>query len=165
MPGILPFGGQVDWPADQGTIGLVGVAPWATLDFLRVLYSQIMATKDWHLRRVIADINPKLPSRGRHLELGERDRLPYIAEPIKELSAKEATVVVVVPCNTTHVLYDRWARDAPVPVPPIIEATVKAVLSEGARRIATLASRAISRYGIYEQQILEQDMDVVRLSD
>lgn len=164
MPKILPFGGQVDWPANEGTIGVVGVAPWATLDFLRLLYSQTVATKDWHFPRVIADINSKLPSRGRHLELGERDPSPYIAESINELSAKGATVVVV-PCNTAHILYDRWARDAPVPVPHIIEATVKAVLSEGARRIATLASRAISTYGIYEQQILKHGMDLVPLSE
>lgn len=164
MPRISPLGGEVNWPTYEGAIGVVGVAPWATLDFLRTLYFRVDATKDWHFPRVIADINTKLPSRGRHLELGERDPSPFIAESIYELATQGATIVVV-PCNTAHILYARWAKDAPVAVPHIVEVTVAAIRSQGATRVATLASRAVSSCRLYEDKIVERGMDVLPLSD
>lgn len=145
---IAPPGGAVDWPADEGTIGVVGVAPWATIDFLRALYAQVQATRDWHYPRVIADINTKLPSRGRHLELGETDPSPLIAQNIRELAAQGATVVVV-PCNTAHVLYARWALDATVVVPSIIDATVADIVGQGARRVASLTSKGLRTHDLY----------------
>jgi aspartate racemase len=102
MPKIKPLGGEVDWPIDEGTLGIVGVAPWATLEFCKVLYTRVLATKDWHYPRVIVDINTKLPSRGRYFQLGETDPSPAIKESISELHLQGATVVVV-PCNTAHV--------------------------------------------------------------
>ena len=62
----------------QKIIGVVGVAPWSTLEFLEVLFKQFVVEKDWHYPRVISDINTKIPSRGRHFELGENDFSPYI---------------------------------------------------------------------------------------
>jgi aspartate racemase len=148
MPHILPPGGAVDWPADEGTIGVVGVAPWATIDFLRALYAQVSATRDWHYPRVIADINTKLPSRGRHLELGETDPSPFIAQTVNELAAQGASVVVV-PCNTAHVLYERWSAGSPVPVPSIIEATVRDVLDQDAHRVACFTSASLRTHDLY----------------
>ena len=87
MPTISPPGGDVSLSADEGVIGVVGVAPWATLDFLNALYKRVPATKDWHFPRVLCDVNTKLPSRGRHFELGERDPSPFIKDSIAELAA------------------------------------------------------------------------------
>lgn len=148
MPTIKPRGGDVAWPADEGVIGVVGVAPWATLQFLKTLYAQIQAAKDWLYPRVIADINTKIPSRGRHFQLGEEDPSPFIAATIAELHGQGATVVVV-PCNTAHVLYETWAKDAPVPVPHIVEETVSLAAEAGATRIAPLTSSSLADFDLY----------------
>ena len=82
MPIIRPPGGDVNWPEDEGTLGIVGVAPWATINFCKLLYGLIKAEKDWHYPRIIADINTKIPSRGRYFQLGETDPSPAIAMTI-----------------------------------------------------------------------------------
>lgn len=164
MPNLKPPGGEVSWSNDEGVIGVVGVAPWATLDFLRALYSRVPAQKDWHFPRVIADINCKLPSRGRHLELGERDPSPFIAETISELAGQGATVVVV-PCNTAHILYERWAASASVIVPNIVDETVRTIARLGARHVATLASASIYRSGLYAAALDSAGIESTLLSD
>jgi len=151
MPQIFPADEAVSWPAGEGVIGVVGVAPWATVDFLRVLYQQVDAQKDWHFPRVLCDINTKLPSRGRHFDLGERDPSPYIAQTIAELAQQGATLVVV-PCNTAHILYSRWAADAPVKVPSIVEASVQSVPA-GTAKVAVFASTSVYKHALYEQAL------------
>jgi aspartate racemase len=164
MPTIQPVDAAVSWPADEGAIGVVGVAPWATLEFLRCLYSQVHASKDWHYPRVLCDINTKLPSRGRHFELGERDPSPFIAATIDELAQQGATLAVV-PCNTAHILYDRWAADAPIPVPNIVDVTVETMHVKGVRKAAVFASRSLSRHGLYEKALQGAGLAIARLND
>lgn len=180
MPEIPPPGGEVDWPAAEGTLGVVGVAPWATVDFCRALYSRVRASKDWHYPRVLLDVNTKIPSRGRHLQLGEADPSPAIAATIRELAAAGATVAVVV-CNTAHVLYERWSKDSPIPVLDIVDETVAAAAATGARCIvpfvsASLASRNLygvrararglrcERLGPEDQRFVEELIETVKVS-
>lgn len=162
MPHIQPVDAVVSWPANEGVIGVVGVAPWATVDFLKALYAQVDAEKDWHFPRVLCDINTKLPSRGRHLELGERDPSPFIAETIAELAHQGATVVVV-PCNTAHILYSSWGANAPVDVPSIITAAVSAV-EKAQGQVAVFASKSIYQYGLYEKALAEANKGFASLS-
>jgi aspartate racemase len=163
MPKITPPGGDVAWPEDEGILGVVGVAPWATLQFCQIFYSLIDARKDWHYPRVLLDINTKLPSRGRHLQLGERDPSPFIAETIAELAANGATVAVVA-CNTAHILFDRWAVDAPIPVINIIDAVIGAAKVQGAIKVATLASGSLAAYDLYNRCAEEAGLTCCRLS-
>ncbi|MCR4509702.1 aspartate/glutamate racemase family protein [Pseudomonas sp. GLN_6] len=162
MPLILPVDDAVSWPVDEGVIGVVGVAPWATIDFLRALYLQVAAEKDWHYPRVLCDINTKLPSRGRHLQLGERDPSPFIAETIVELAHQGASLVVV-PCNTAHILYPAWAADAPVAVPSIVQASVVAVAGASGQ-VAVFASRSVYQHGLYERALSAAGLSMAVLS-
>lgn len=163
MPEIAPPGGAVDWPSDEGAIGVVGVAPWATLDFCRALYAEIHAAKDWHFPRVLLDINTKIPSRGRHLQLGETDPSPAIAATIRELAAQGATVAVVV-CNTAHILYDRWATGSPVPVPHIVQETVALAAQQGGRRVTPLVSSSLAEHDLYGREVELAHLECRRLS-
>lgn len=158
MPAIPPPGGEVDWPEAEGTLGVVGVAPWATIDFCRELYACVRASKDWHYPRVLLDVNTKIPSRGRHLQLGETDPAPAIAETIRELAASGATVAVVV-CNTAHILRDRWARGAPIPVLDILDETVAAAAAAGARRVAPLVSASLAARDLYGERARARGLD------
>jgi len=164
MPRILPVDEEVSWPSNEGAIGIVGVAPWATIDFLKALYAQVSASKDWHYPRVLCDINTKLPSRGRHLELGERDPSPFIAATIAELAEQGATLAVV-PCNTAHILYSRWASGSPIPVPNIVTATIDVLGTGGAKKAAVFVSPSLHRHGIYQQAILSAGIDAVSLDE
>jgi aspartate racemase len=151
MPRVAPPGGAVDWPEAEGVLGVVGVAPWATIEFCRVLYQAVAATKDWHFPRVVLDINTKIPSRGRHLQLGETNPSSAIAWTIAELAGMGATVAVVV-CNTAHILYEQWARNAPIPVLNIIEATVGCAVESGSERVAPLVAASLARYDLYGER-------------
>jgi len=148
MPRISPPGGAVDWPEAEGVLGVVGVAPWATIEFCRVFYQSIDASKDWHFPRVVLDINTKIPSRGRHLQLGETDPSSAIAATIAELASMGATVAVVV-CNTAHILYDRWAHSAPIPVLDIIDETLRCALERGANRVTPLVAASLAAHDLY----------------
>jgi aspartate racemase len=152
MPAIKPIGGEVDWPHDEGTLGIVGVAPWATLEFCKVLFGQINARKDWHFPRVIVDQNSKIPSRGRHLDLGEPDPSPAIAATIRELASQGASVVVV-PCNTAHILFDRWAKESPVPVPNIVDETVALAMGGGTACLTPFVSASLARADLYGRAV------------
>lgn len=163
MPRILPVDDIVSWPQEEGAIGVVGVAPWATIDFLKALYEQVKAEKDWQYPRVLCDINTKLPSRGRHLELGERDPSPFIAETIDELASQGATVVVV-PCNTAHILYSSWAADASVEVLNIVRVSV-AALGDVSGQVAVLASRSVYQNRLYEKVIVEAGLHCASLEN
>lgn len=163
MPIILPYNSTVTWPEDEGSIGVIGVAPWATINFLNSLYSKINATKDWQFPRVICDINTKLPSRGRYLELNERNPSPFIAKTIMELSKQGATVAVV-PCNTAHILYEEWAKNSPIPVPNIIEVTCDAIYKKGAKKVLTLSSINLYKYKLYENELKKYDIESVKLT-
>ncbi len=163
MPRILPPGGAVDWPAAEGALGVVGVAPWATLDFARALYRQVNATKDWHYPRVLLDINTKLPSRGRHLQLGETDPSPAISATIDELARQGATLAVVV-CNTAHILFERWANHSPIPLLHIIEETTRSASERGARQIAALASASLAEHDLYGDRARQHGLGSTRIS-
>jgi len=164
MPTFSPVSEQVSWPESEGVIGVVGVAPWATLEFLRSLYLQVKAERDWDYPRVIVDINSKIPSRGRYFDYGEEDPSPYIAATIRELARSGATVAVV-PCNTAHILFDRWTMGSPIPVINIIEEALKHVVRDGAGSIVILSSKTLSNSGLYQDKSLLYGLQSESLSE
>lgn len=154
-PLAYPMNDVVRWDPREGVIGVVGVAPLATVDFCRRVVQLTPARKDWEHVRVIVDSNPKIPSRGRHLELGETDPSPFIRATIKALHAMGATVAAV-PCNTAHILYDRFATGASIPVVNMIDATVEALVARVGhppRRLAVLGSRQTLAYNLYGSRL------------
>ncbi|MBP1474674.1 aspartate/glutamate racemase family protein [Frateuria sp. MAH-13] len=148
----------------EGVIGVVGVAPWSTLDFCKTLYGMVTATKDWHYPRVLVDINTKIPSRGRHFELGEEDFSFAIEQSIRRLADAGANVVVVT-CNTAHIYYARWANCPPVPVPHIAQACVDEMARKQAQLVAILGGASLRSSGLYENLLAAGGIAVARLSE
>lgn len=158
-----PMNDEVHWPRNEGVVGVLGVAPLATADFCLKLANR-PAKKDWNHVRVLVDSNPKIPSRGRCLELGETDPTPFLAAGIANLAANGATVVAV-PCNTAHIFYDGYTRDAPVYVPHIVDVACKKAQSLGIKKVLLLASRSVVKYNLYADRFKDHDMDVVSFPD
>lgn len=146
-----PMNDVYRWDPGEGVIGVLGVAPAATADFYRRLTALVLARKDWEHIRVLIDSNPKLPSRGRHLELGEADPAPFMRAGIAGLVSLGATVVAV-PCNTAHILYERYTAGSPVPVPNMIEVAAEqltALSPSPRRRVAVLGSKLTLTHDLY----------------
>lgn len=164
MPSIRPSLPDVQWPEHEGVVGVVGVAPWATVDFLSQLYENAVAEKDWHFPRVLMDANSKIPSRGRYFDLGETDPSPYIAATIRELVGAGATAVVV-PCNTAHILFDRWSVGARDQIVSIVDATLSELAPPGDGKIVTLGSSHLARHRIYLDPLETRGHRCVTLDD
>lgn len=162
MPKILPTLPDVHWPEKEGAIGIVGVAPWATVDFLSQIYALVPAKKDWDFPRVIVDANCKIPSRGRYFDLGETDPSPFIADTIDELIDAGATAIAV-PCNTAHVLFDRWSQRAGDKMVSIIAATLDAIDAPKGSKVAVLGSTHLVKNGTYTTPLKERDLIPVAL--
>lgn len=158
MPRVLPTLPDVQWSANEGTIGVVGVAAWATVDFLTQIYSQVSAAKDWHFPRILIDANSKIPSRGRYFDLGEPDPSPFIADTIDELIDAGATVVAV-PCNTAHILYDRWAARAPESIVSIVDATLSEMPQVAGGTVEILGSTHLARHRTYIDPVMKCGWD------
>lgn len=163
---------------NQKIIGVVGVAPWSTLDFLDILYKQFKVDKDWHYPRIICDINTKIPSRGRHFELGEEDFSPYIQQSIENLKAQGAEVIVVT-CNTAHIHFDKWCHVDGVDVLHIVDecsAALKNIPGQTGRCSPETAYRkpqtavifsgySLWKTGLYQKKLLSNGLNVLDLSD
>lgn len=154
-----PMSEAVNWPRDEKVIGVLGLAPLATVDFYQKLCA-LKVRKDWQYPRILIDSNPKIPSRGRFLELGETDPVPFIQKGIANLSAQGADIVAV-PCNTAHILYAQYAKDSPVFLPNIIEITAAACRREQAKKILILASRLTIHHELYQKALSKNDVTCV----
>ncbi len=161
-----PMNETYRWDAAEGIIGVLGVAPAATADFYQRLIALTPTRKDWEHVRVLIDSNPKLPSRGRHLDLGEADPSPFLRESIRELVNRGASVVAV-PCNTAHILYERYAAGLEDMVPNMIDVAVDALVQScgGApRQLAVLGSRNTVKYDLYGQRLARLGGDCLEMT-
>jgi aspartate racemase len=161
-----PMNETYRWDPAEGIIGVVGVAPAATADFYQRVIALTPARKDWEHVRVLIDSNPKLPSRGRHLDLGETDPSPFLRESICELANRGASVVAV-PCNTAHILYERYAAGLEDLVPNMIDVAVDALIQRcgGApRQLAVLGSSNTVKYDLYGQRLAPLGGDCLDIS-
>ena len=143
-----PMNDEVNWPKNEKIIGVLGLGPVSTMDFCSRLIHRPMK-KDWHYPRIIIDVNSKIPSRGRYLDLNETDPAPFIRDGIEKLQKMGADFVAV-PCNTAHILYDRFVADLSVPVPHIADITAVSLLEKGYSSPLVLCTKMTRDYRLYE---------------
>ncbi len=152
------------------TIGIIGVAPWSAIEFIKILYEQVEVTKDWHYPRVICDINTKIPSRGRHFDLGEEDFSEYIKENINSLKKQGAEVIAII-CNTAHIYFDKWGgkddkkSSTKVKVLNIIEESINEVKNSNAKKISFLSGLSLYNLGLYQEKIKDIGLQLYELNE
>jgi len=157
---------EVYWDPNEQTIGILGVAPYATADFYNKVLDATPARKDWEHIRVLIDNNPKIPSRGRAIDLGETDPSPFIRDAIIELGRRGADFVAI-PCNTAHYFYERFTRGVEIPVLNIIEETVSYILTNQPqlKKMGIMASRITTHYKLYDRFLVKEGADVISLPE
>lgn len=149
---------------NRKVIGVLGLSPYATIDFLRKLADATPAKKDWEHIRVLIDINTKIPSRGRALELGEENPTPYIRKAIKDLY-KNGADFIVIPCNTSHYYYHEVIKGFGIPILNIMEETSNYILSHYPKliKVGLMASRSTIKYKLYDRFLIPRGVTVLTL--
>lgn len=78
-------------------------------------------------------------------------------EDAKSLEEYGATAIVI-PCNTAHYFIDEVRKSVSVPMPSIIEETVKYIKEHGFKRAAILATEGTIHSGAYQHEFLKQGL-------
>lgn len=145
------------WNSKEKILGLLGVAPYATIDFLQKISDLTPAKKDWDHIRIILDSNTKIPSRGRALELMEESPVKYMREAIIRLKNFNADFVIIL-CNTAHIFYDEVVNNLDVEVLNMISETLKYITSNNIiSSIGVLGSTNTVKYRLYEKYCHPQE--------
>src|SRR5436190_10023963 len=103
--------------ASEKIVGVIGgMGPEATVEFMRRLVAAVPAKDDADHLHVIADNNPKIPSRIKALiEGGGEDPAPVLTAMAQRLEAAGADFLVI-PCNTAHYYLPQIAASVRIPV-------------------------------------------------
>jgi aspartate racemase len=140
----------------EKTVGVIGgMGPEATVEFMRRLVAAVPAKDDADHLHVIADNNPKIPSRIKALiEGGGEDPAPVLIAMAQRLQSAGADFLVI-PCNTAHYYLPQIAEAVRIPVLDVVEQTIARLQSSGARtsRIGMLASPAVRLVGLFEKRL------------
>tara|TARA_B100000315_G_scaffold259157_1_gene313925 strand:+ start:2191 stop:2922 length:732 start_codon:yes stop_codon:yes gene_type:complete len=140
------------WNTNETVLGLLGVAPYATIDFLKKISDLTPTEKDWDHIRIILDSNTKIPSRGRALDLGEESPVKYMREAIIGLKNSGADFVIIL-CNTAHIFYDEVVKELGVEVLNMITETLNYVLKNNKEilSLGVLGSNNTVKYKLYDK--------------
>jgi len=142
----------VDAPAAcAGLVGVLGgMGPLATLDFMQKMLQATPAQRDQdHVPALISSI-PQIPDRTQAFR-GEGDSpLAALLACAARLKAGGANLLVM-PCNTAHLWYDRVAEQVGLPMLHVVDAAIEEALrfSTPQARIGLLATDATVASGLY----------------
>ena len=142
--------------APEKTVGVIGgMGPEATVEFMRRLVAAVPAHDDSDHLHVIADNNPKIPSRIKAiLEGGGEDPTPVLVAMARKLEAMGADVLTI-PCNTAHYYHPAIAEAVGIPVLDMVGLSVERLdtLAPKPKRIGMLASPAVLRVGLFDKHL------------
>jgi aspartate racemase len=142
--------------AHEKIVGVIGgMGPEATVEFMRRLVAAVPAKDDADHLHVIADNNPKVPSRLKALiEDGGEDPAPVLIDMARKLEAAGADFLTI-PCNTAHHYLPAIAAAVRVPVLDVVALSVAklSALERRPERIGMLASPAVRLVGLFEKRL------------
>tara|TARA_B100000963_G_scaffold360153_1_gene389960 strand:- start:1102 stop:1782 length:681 start_codon:yes stop_codon:yes gene_type:complete len=130
-------------------LGILGVAPWATFDFLEIFYKKFNAKKDWEYPRILVDINTEIPSRGRYFDLKEENPSCHIKNAIQRLIDQDAYCCVVI-CNTAHILFDQWGAEFDDRVINLLNEVGKQINKANSYKFSVIGSSYLNTFKTYQ---------------
>lgn len=146
---------------DHKTLGIIGgMGPMATADlFYKIIANTDASTDAGHIHIVI-DNNPKIPDRTAAVLSDSDAPLPYIVEAA-QLLVRMGADVLLLPCNTSHVYYERLCDAVNMPVINMIEETAAQTAAMGIERVGLLATKGTLHARLYEKSLSAYGVDAV----
>ena len=142
--------------AREKTVGVIGgMGPEATVEFMRRLIAAVPARDDADHLHVIADNNPKIPSRIKAILEGDgEDPAPVLVAMAGRLEAMGADLLTI-PCNTAHYYHRAISGAVAIPVLDMIALSIARLesLAPRPRKIGILASPALHRVGLIDKRL------------
>jgi len=144
------------------TLGIIGgVGPLATMFIGEMIVRRTSATKDQEHVHTIIDNDTSIPDRTEYiLDQTKENPVPYLVNDAVKLANAGADLICI-PCNTAHTFYKELQAASPVPVLHMIRETAKRAASTGAKRVGILATDGTLTSGVYQQALIEQDVEPV----
>lgn len=144
------------------TLGIIGgVGPLATMFIGEMIVRRTSATKDQEHVHTIIDNDTSIPDRTAYiLDQTKENPVPYLVNDAVKLANAGADLICI-PCNTAHTFYEEMQAGSPVPVLHMIRETAKRAASTGAKRVGVLATDGTLASGVYQQALIEQDIEPV----
>lgn len=142
-----------------GVLG--GMGPLATVDFMQKVILATPAERDQDHVPLLVHAVPQIPDRIQAIADGSDGPFHALLKGLRVLESSE-TELVVIPCNTAHVWFDRLAASTDLRLLHIAE-SVRASLEAGAgksRTIALMATTATIRAGFYQRYLMTPDRTV-----
>src|SRR6266480_743423 len=84
----------------------------------------------------------------------------FLSEEIETLARAGATFALVA-ANTPHLVFDAIARQSPIPLISIVEATADAAKTAGLKRLGLLGTRFTMRASFYPDAMAARDIEVI----
>ncbi|HEY8393233.1 MAG TPA: amino acid racemase [Thermaerobacter sp.] len=158
--------GHIESPGGK-TIGILGgMGPEATVDLFAKIVRATPARVDQDHVRVVIDNNPKIPDRTAFLRGEGPDPVPAMLAGIHNLVSIGADLILI-PCNTAHVYYERLQAASPVPILHIMREVARVLAAsrrEGApvpARVGLLATELTVESGLYHRALAEVGIEVL----
>ena len=143
------------------TIGIIGgMGPLATCDLFRKIIDVTDAACDQDHVHVLIDNNTNIPDRTAAILHGGQDPVPELAKSAGRLKEAGADVLIM-PCNTAHYFYDRFAPAAGVPVLHMIRETAASLRRQGRRCVGLLATDGTVQSGVYGAAFEEAGIEML----
>lgn len=148
------------------TVGILGgMGPEATILLMQKVMAAVPARDDADHVPLIVHQNPQVPSRIKALIEGTgEDPGPTLARMARDLQAAGAQALAM-PCNTAHHYAPAVVTATPLPFLNMLDLTVEALASQGARRIGMLASPATRFAGVFSAPFAAHGLTPVYLPD
>lgn len=146
---------------------LGGMGPEATILVMQKVLQAVRAADDSDHVPLIVDQNTQVPSRIRHLvERTGADPAPVLADMARRLVFGGAEALAM-PCNTAHYYAPAIRAAVAVPFLDMIELACDRAgsLAGPGGRIGILASPAVRKVGLFEQQLAARGLTAVYADD
>jgi aspartate racemase len=135
----------------------------ATALFYRTLVSETDAVRDQEHLHVIIDGNSTMPDRTWAIESGHLEVLCSALKVSADRLIRAGAELLVMPCNTAHVVYKDVIENLPVPLLSIVTETRKELSLSRCTRPCLLATKGTIQTGLYQEAL--SDLDLLVPSD
>lgn len=151
-------------PDGKKTLGIIGgMGPLATADLFYKILSFTDADCDEEHIHILIDNNPKVPDRTKAVLAGSDEPFAYILKTAKRLEDMGADILLI-PCNTSHVYYERLCESLRVPVINMIAETARRVAHMGVSKAGLLATSGTLFARLYDDELEKYGVEAVRPS-